>query len=101
MKEEKEVQAEENLPVETRKIWFWFGVALTVVAAVAFGLTFSILGIFALISSVVLSLAALAFLRTQKKRNNFKAVFIATVCAYVVLGISVAFFIGGLIYSAV
>lgn len=94
---EENIQPEEQ---ETRKIWFWTGVGVLAAAVVALGLMFTVLGIYALISSVVLSIASLAFFRTQKKRNNFKAVFALTVVSYVVLAAGIALFVGGLIYSA-
>ena len=98
MKETKENT--EQTTEETRKVWFYVAIGLIVGAVVAFGLTFSVLKIYALISSILLSLGALAFLRTQKKRNNFKAVLPVTVCAYVALAAGLLLFIGGLIYSA-
>ena len=51
-------------------------------------------------ASLLLSLASLAFLNVQKRKNNFGKLAILNICAYVVLGIITAFFIGGIIWSA-
>lgn len=82
------------------KVYFYISIAACVLAAVAFGLSFSALGIYSLIASFLLEFCALSFATTQKKKNPFPAVKIATVTAYVLLGLSAALFIGGLIYSA-
>jgi hypothetical protein len=84
----------------TGKAFAYVSIALTIAAIAAFGLMFTKLGIYALISSVLLSLASLTFANVQKK-NNFKNLIFVTVCAYVALGLSVAVFAGGIIWSAV
>lgn len=83
------------------KIYFYLGIVTCALCAVAFGLAFSPLGIYALISSILLGIASLSFCATQKKRNDFKAVFYVKITAYVLLAVEILFFIGGLIYSAV
>ena len=83
------------------KIYFYISIACCVLAAVAFGLAFTVLGVYALISSILLGLCSLAFCNAQKKKNNFKAVLYVKIGAYCVTGIAALLFIGGLIYSAV
>ncbi len=93
-----------ELPPEepyTGKAYAYIAIGLTAAAIVAFGLTFTVLGIYSLISSVLLSLASLAFVTTQKRKNNFDKLIYITVCAYIVLGVTVLSFIGGIIYVAV
>lgn len=92
--------AEESGAKYEKKNYFYIGVGAAAASIVAFGLTFSPLKIYALISSVIIALAALSFLNTQKKKNNFSGVFCATAITYVLLAVYVLFFIGGLIYSA-
>lgn len=74
---------------------------LTAGGAVALGLIFTVLGIYSLIASVILSLSALTFINVQKRKNDFAKLKIFKVCAYVVLGVAVAIFVGGLIWSAI
>lgn len=83
-----------------KKTYFYIGVAALIASAAAFGMTFSKAGVYALISAVILGIAALSFLNTQKKKNNFKGVFYATVAAYALTAVYLLFFIGGIIYSA-
>lgn len=92
------------LPEKTsngKKIYFYLAIALSVLCAVAYGLSFTFMGIYALISSILLGLCSLSFCTAQKKKNNFKGVFYVKICAYAILGIALLTFIGGLIYSAV
>lgn len=98
MKEKKE--AAEAEVESTSKTYFYIAIALCVLSAVAFGLSFSFMGIYALIASLILELCALSFCVTQKKKNNFPALKIAFIAAYVLLALSGLLFIGGLIYSA-
>lgn len=85
----------------TGRTYAYIAAGLTVAAAVFFGLAFTVLGIYALIAAVLLSLASVAFANVQKRKNNFDKLVIIRICAYVVLGITAAFFIGGIIWSAI
>lgn len=99
MKNKEEINKEEIK--STTKTYFYVAIGACILAATAFGLSFSFLGIYALISSIILELAALSFILTQKKKNNFPAVKIVLIISYVLLALSVLLFIGGLIYSAI
>lgn len=91
----------ENTAENSTRTYFFIAIAMLALAAVAFGCTFIPgVGVYTLIASVLLELTTLSFLSTQKKKNNFKAVFYVTVAAYVLLAISVLLFAGGLIYVA-
>ena len=92
----------ENCEENSTRAYFFIAIGLLVAAAVAFGCTFiPNVGVFMLIASVLLELAALSFLTTQKKKNNFKAVFYVTLAAYVLLALSGLMFLGVTIYSIV
>ncbi len=81
------------------RTFFYIAAALVLLSATAFGLTFTVLGIYALISSILLGIAALAFVSAQQKKQNFKALLYVKIAAYVMLAVAVLFFIGGTIYS--
>ena len=100
MKEKKEVQENEEIK-STTKTYFYIAIAACVLSAVAFGLSFSFMGIYALISSLILELCALSFCVTQKKKNNFPALKFVFIAAYVLLALSALLFVGGLVYSAI
>lgn len=92
---------DENSAENSTRVNFFIAIGALVLAAIAFGCAFiPQVGVYTLIASVLLELTALSFLSTQKKKNNFKGVFYATVAAYVLLALSVALFAGGLIYVA-
>jgi len=97
MKEKKEDNEEIK---STTKAYFYVAIAACVLAATAFGLSFSFMGLYALIASLILELCALSFAVTQKKKNNLPALKFVFIAAYVLLALSAALFIGGLIYSA-
>lgn len=97
----EQVCNEENAKNSTR-VDFFIAIGLIVAAAIALGCTFiPSIGVYMLIASVLLELAALSFISTQKKKNNFMAVFYVTVVAYVLLALSGLTFLGATIYSMV
>lgn len=90
---------DENIEENSTRVYFFISIGLLVLAAVAFGCTFiNGVGVYALIASILLELSSLSFLSTQKKKNNFKGVFYATIATYVLLGLSLILFGGGMIY---
>ncbi len=99
MKDKRKENAEPTAPY-TGKTYAYVAIGLCVAGAAALGLIFTKLGIYALLAAIILSLAALAFANTQKRKNNFGRLKIVIICAYVLLGVSIAVFIGGLIWSA-
>ena len=88
-------------PASTTKTYFYIGIAACALGAVAFGLAFTVLEVYALFASILFELAALSFFGTQKKKNDFKAVFYLKIVAYAFLIAFTAFFIGGIIYMGV
>lgn len=83
------------------KTYLYIAIALCALGFIALALAFSPLGIYALISGILLGLASLAFSAKQKKKDNLKGLTWIEAAAYVLLVLSLAIFIGGLIYSAV
>lgn len=84
----------------TGKTYAYVATGLLAASAVAFGLIFTALGIYSLIAAVLFALASLAFTEIQKKRNNLKWLLYLKIAAYALLIVYVAFFIGGIIWSA-
>ncbi len=101
----KHKKTEEEQPAEepyTKKTYFYVAVGTTAVSVIfaVLGFTISVLGFYGIIVSILMSLASLSFLATQKKKNNFKAVKPLTIVNYVILVLLILFIIGGIIYSA-
>ena len=93
----------ENLtpePPYTGKLFAYIAIGLIAAGAVSLGLIFTVLGLYALIASILFEIGALSFVNIQKRKNDFKQLKIIQIAAYVALGITVAVFIGGIIYSA-
>lgn len=100
MKPKNKQPEERETPPYDKKTYFYLSVGAAAASAVAFGLTFTLLQLYALVSALLLALAAVAFADTQKRKNNFRGVRYASAAAYVLLILYAAFFIGGLIWSA-
>ena len=84
------------------RTYFYIALSALVGAAAALGCAFiPAIGVYMLITSVLLELGALAFLSAQKKKNDFRGLKYLTVAAYILLALSAALFCGGLIYVAV
>ena len=90
-----------QLPQSNTKIFFYCGICAGVLAIVAFILAFFVLKVYGLIAAVVLTLACLAFFSTQKKKNNFFALKVLNIIAYVLLALFATFFIGGIVYASI
>ena len=91
---------EAQAPKKNGKILFYIAIACTSLGAIFYGLTFSPLAVYSLLASILFCLASLSLLGTQKKRKNFKGVLALTIVTYILLGIFLAFFIGGVIWSS-
>ena len=96
----KKVQENEEIKSNS-KVYCYIAIGACVLAAAAFGLSFSFMGIYALIASLILELCALSFCVTQKKKNHFSALKFVFIAAYILLALSALLFIGGLVYSAI
>ena len=91
----------EEVPKKHAKLYFYIAIACTVLGAVFFGLTFTVLKVYALLASIVFCLASLSLLGAQKKRQNFTGVKILLIVTYVLFGLFVALLLGGVIWSMV
>lgn len=80
---------------------FYFGIAALALGALFFGLSFvPAIGLFGLCASIVLEIAAISLFKTQKVRNKLKGTDALYILSYVLLVTFAAFFIGGIVYSA-
>ena len=92
-------QKTDETPQKRDKVYFIVALVCTALGVLFFGLTFTPLAVYSLLASILFCIASLSFLGTQKKRENFKGVFILTIVTYVLLALFIAFFIGGVIFS--
>ena len=100
LEETTQTAQDAQAPKKNGRILFYIAIACTSLGAIFFGLTFTPLAVYSLIASILFCLASLSLLGTQKKRENFKGVFALTIVTYILLGIFLAFFIGGVIWSS-
>ena len=82
------------------KLFAYIAIGLIVAGGIALGLSFTVLGIYALIASIILEFAAMTFINVQKKKNDFKWLKYIKLAAYAVFIAAIIVFVGGTIYSA-
>ncbi len=97
----EQTPAQDDKKEKNGRVFFYIAIACTALGALFFGLTFTPLAVFSLCASILFCLASLSFLNTQKKKENFKGVLILTIITYILFGIFLAFFIGGVIWSII
>ena len=70
MNDNKQLKDEERKTDEeyTGKTYAYIGLGLMAGAALFFGLSFTVIGIYSLIASILLSLASITFINLQKKK---------------------------------
>lgn len=64
---------------------FWIAVGCCAVGAVLLGLTFTVLGVYALLASLICELAAVSFLNGQKKHGYFTLCKVVRVVSYAIM----------------
>ena len=92
----------ENRPPESGndKLYAYIAIGLAAAGAVALGLSFTVLGMYALIASALFEIASITFINLQKKRQDFKWLVFIKTAAYVLLIAALVVFIGGTIWSS-
>jgi len=72
MNDNKQLKDEERKTDEeyTGKTYAYIGLGLMAGAALFFGLSFTVIGIYSLIASILLSLASITFINLQKKKQT-------------------------------
>ena len=91
---------ENNNNNENNKTYFYIALGLLIAGAVAFGVSFTKLGIYALIASMLCEIAAITFVNLQKKKNDFKWLIYLKVAAYILFAAALLVFAGGTIWSS-
>lgn len=97
MKDKKE----ETIEKSDTKFYFYAAVVCAALGVISFGLAFTVLAIYALISSVLFEILAVGFCAMQKRKNRFPALKPLTVICHCLLAAVALFFIGGIIYTAI
>ena len=78
----------------------YIAIGLILGGAVALGVSFTKLGIYALIASMIFQIAAMTFLNLQKKKNDFKWLLYIKIVSYILFAAALLIFLGGTIWSA-
>ena len=99
----------ENAPVNTPKkrnvdlkemLYALIAIGLIVLGGVALGVSFTPLGIYALIASMLFEIAAMTFVNLQKRKKDFKWLLYVRIAAYVVFAAALIVFVGGTIWAS-
>ena len=92
----------ENRPPENGndKLYAYIAIALAAAGALALGLSFTKLGIYALIACMLFEISSMTFLNLQKKKQDFKWLIYIKIVTYALFIAAVIVFVGGTIWSA-
>lgn len=83
-----------------KKTYAYIAIGLISAGAVALGVSFTVLGIYALIASMLFEIAAMTFVNLQKKKNDFKWLLYIKIAAYILFAAALFIFVGGTIWAA-
>ena len=75
-----------------KKTFAFIAIGLIIAGAVALGLSFTVLGVYSLVVSMMLEIVAVSFANYQKKLNNFKWLIYIQIVAYVIFGVGIVLF---------
>lgn len=92
----------ENRPPENNddKLYIIIAIALMAAGALALGLSFTVLGIYALITSLLFETLAITLINLQKKKQDFKWLLYLKIGAYALLVAAMLIFVGGTVWSS-
>lgn len=83
-----------------KKTYAYIATGLIIVGAILFGVSFTVLGIYALSASMISEIAAITFVNLQEKKNKLNWLIYLKVAAYAVFIAALLVFVGGTISSA-
>ena len=82
------------------KTYAFIAIGLIAVGAVWLGVSFTKLGLYALIASMLFEITAMTFINLQKNKNNLKWLIYLKIAAYALFIFSAVLFVGGTIWSS-
>ena len=82
------------------KTYAYIAIGLIIVGAIAFGVSFTKMGIYALSASMICEIAAITFVNLQEKKNKLNWLIYLKVAAYAVFIAALLVFVGGTIWSS-
>ena len=91
-------QKKDEVKSET-KLYAYIAIGLAAAGAVALGVSFTVLGIYALIASMLFEIASMTFVNLQKKKKDFKWLIYIRIVAYVLFAAAILVFVGGTVWS--
>ncbi len=90
----------ENKNGNGQYVYAYIAIGLIIVGAIALGVSFTVLGVYALIASMLFEIAAMTFVNLQKRRQDLKWLIYLKIAAYVLFGATLLIFVGGTVWSA-
>ena len=89
----------ENRPPEEgdSKLYLFIAIGFMVAGAVALGVSFTVLGRYALIACMVLVTVAMTFINLQRRKKDFKWLLYFRIGAYILFVVPVVLFITGIV----
>ena len=90
----------ENKNGNGQYVYAYIAIGLIIVGAIALGVSFTVLGVYALIASMLFEIAAMTFVNLQKRRQDLKWLIYLKIAAYVLIGAALLIFVGGTVWSA-
>ena len=98
---DEENKNERKPPVKHEsKIYAFIAIGLAAAGAVTLGLSFTKLGVYSLIASMLFEIVAITFINLQKKKNDFKWLVYVKAVSYALFIASVFLFAGGTVLSS-
>ena len=92
---------ENNQPENgNNKLYAYIAIGLAAAGALAFGLAFTVLGVYALIACMLFEIASMTFINVQKKKQDFKWLIYVKIASYALMIAALLMFVGGTIWSS-
>ena len=94
------VDEQKNEPSKyDKKTYVFIAIGLIAAGAVWLGLSFTKLGIYSLIASMLFEITAMTFINLQKNKNDLKWLIYVKIAAYALFIFAVVLFVGGTVWA--